>query len=55
MVAERAAEASVNLEIPAGGIDNAPVSDEEIKLNLDDKPVAAPKVTGPVPEKKKQD
>lgn len=42
------------LEVPAGGIDNAPVSDEEIKLNLDDKTTKQPKAA-PGGEKKKQE
>ncbi|MCX6951086.1 MAG: hypothetical protein NTV51_02705 [Verrucomicrobia bacterium] len=31
------------LEVPAGGIDSAPVTDEELKLNLDEKKVNMPK------------
>jgi hypothetical protein len=39
------------LDVPAGGIDSAPVSDEELKQNLDDKSVKKPKA--PAPEAKK--
>jgi len=31
------------LEVPAGGIDSAPVTDEELKLNLDEKKINLPK------------
>ena len=36
------------LEVPAGGIDSAPVSDTEIQQNLDEKPARrAPAATPP--------
>lgn len=41
------------LEVPAGGINSAPVSDEEVKQNLDDKSMKKPKAPAPAPEAKK--
>jgi hypothetical protein len=42
------------LEVPAGGVDSAPVSDEELKQNLDDKRQSSPKKaaekTAPAPK-----
>ena len=42
----------VKLEVPAGGINSAPVSDEEAKQNLDDKQVKTPKAAAKTPAQK---
>ena len=39
------------LEVPAGGIDSAPVSDEEARQNLDEKKPSAPRPAPPAPAK----
>jgi hypothetical protein len=42
----------VKLEVPAGGINSAPVSDDEAKQNLDDKQIKTPKAAAKAPAKK---
>jgi hypothetical protein len=38
--------------VPAGGINSAPVSDDEAKQNLDDKQIKTPKAAAKAPAKK---